>query len=60
MGRFEAHGIVNHDIGDVNMPAHMNRSATFIEEPSLLEEKLPDLLALTNAKVEYFDISPEG
>lgn len=60
MGTFEALDIVNHDIGDVTMPAHMNRSATFIEEPSLLEEKLPELLALTNAKVEYFDISPDG
>ena len=42
------------------MLAHLNRSATFVEQPDLLEENLPDLLALTNAKVEYFDVSPDG
>ena len=42
------------------MPAYFNRGATFAAEPQLPDDPLIDLLAQTNAKVEYFDLSPDG
>ena len=42
------------------MPAHFNRGATFAEAPQLPDEPLIDQLAQTNAKVEQFDLSPDG
>jgi dipeptidyl aminopeptidase/acylaminoacyl peptidase len=42
------------------MPAYLNRGATYTDEPSLPEDPFIDLLAQTNAKVEHFDISPDG
>ena len=42
------------------MPAYLNRGATYTEEPTLPEDQFIDLLAQTNAKVEHFDISPDG
>ena len=42
------------------MPAYLNRGATYAEEPDLPDDPLIDLLAQTNAKVEHFDLSPDG
>ena len=42
------------------MPAYFNRGATYTEEPQLPDDPLIDLLAQTNAKVEHFDLSPDG
>ena len=42
------------------MAVHLNRGATYKEDPELLEDPLIDLLAQTNAKVEHFDLSPDG
>ena len=42
------------------MPTYFNRGATYTDEPSLPDDRLIDLLAQTNAKVEHFDISPDG
>ena len=42
------------------MPTYLNRGATYPEEPSLPDDRFIDLLAQTNAKVEHFDISPDG
>ncbi|MBM3926499.1 MAG: S9 family peptidase [SAR202 cluster bacterium] len=42
------------------MPAHFNRGATFSEAPQLPDDPLIELLAQTNAKVEQFDLSPDG
>ena len=37
-----------------------NRGATYREEPQLPDDSLIYLLAQTNAKVEHFDLSPDG
>ncbi|MEE9262315.1 MAG: LpqB family beta-propeller domain-containing protein, partial [Dehalococcoidia bacterium] len=42
------------------MYAYFNRGATYTEEPQLPDDPLIDLLAQTNAKVEHFDLSPDG
>ena len=41
------------------MPAHLNRGGTQAA-PTLPDDPIIDLLAQTNAKVEDFDISPDG
>ncbi len=42
------------------MSAYLNRGATYTEEPQLPDDPLIDLMAQTNAKVEHFDLSPDG
>jgi len=42
------------------MSAYFNRGATYTEAPELPDDPLIDLLSETNAKVEHFDLSPDG
>ncbi len=42
------------------MSTYLNRGATYTKEPQLPDDPLIDLLAQTNARVEHFDLSPNG